>query len=270
MAKKNDDISLSRQCVLLGINRTRIYYKPVFGEKQKYKQDLLRLIDRIHTKHPYYGSRRMTQLLKRMGHEINRKRIQGYMREMGIVVYYPGPNLSKRNRMHKVYPYLLRNLEIEKKNHVWAADITYIPMPIGHMYLFAIIDWYTREIVDYAISNSLDTALVTRCLKRAFRKHGRPIILNSDQGAQFTSNEYIGLLKANNISISMDSVGRAKDNARIERFFRSLKQEKLYIYEHSNVQALKLLIDEYIGFYNYERPHQSLGYMTPSEFGIAA
>lgn len=270
MMNKHIGIPLSRQCDLLGINRTRIYYQPVFGEKQKHKQEIILFIDKIHTKHPYYGSRRIVNLLKRIGYSVNRKRIQNYMREMGITAYYPGPNLSKSDRKHKVYPYLLRNLEIGRKNHVWATDITYIPMPRGHMYLYAIIDWHTREIIDYELSNSLDTTFVTRCLKRAFKNKDRPEIMNSDQGTQFTSTEYIGLLKENGIQISMDSVGRATDNARIERFFRSLKQEKLYIYEYSHVTALKELIDEYIEFYNNERPHQSLEYLTPREFSVAA
>lgn len=263
-------ISLSRQCELLSINRTRVYYRPTSGPGMAYKQLLIKLIDQIHTSHPYYGSRRITQeLVKVHGHKVNRKRIQGYMREMGLKVYFPGPNLSKRNRKHKVYPYLLKSIKIDRKNQVWAIDITYIPMTKGHMYLFAIIDWYTREIIDYELSNSLDTTFVTTCLKRAFLK-AKPDIINSDQGVQFTSNEYISLLKENEISISMDSVGRATDNARIERFFRSLKQEKLYIYEYETIFELKILITDYMQFYNFERLHQSLGYMTPSEFSEAA
>jgi putative transposase len=262
-------ITLSRQCELLSINRTRIYYEPVQGPGGAYKHLLIKLIDQIHTEHPYYGSRRITALLKRSGYDVNRKRIQGYMREMGLVVYYPGPNLSKRNRLHKVYPYLLRNMIIDKPRQVWAVDITYISMPKGHMYLFAIIDWYTREIIDYELSNSMDTAFIIKCLSRAFEKF-TPEIINSDQGSQFTSNEYIELLKGHGIRISMDSVGRATDNARIERFFRSLKQEKLYIYEYETVKALRTLVQEYIQFYNLVRGHQSLDYMTPNEFNMAA
>lgn len=262
-------ITLSRQCELLSINRTRIYYEPVQGPGGVYKQLLIKHIDQIHTEHPYYGSRRITAFLKRSGYDVNRKRIQGYMREMGLVVYYPGPNLSKRNRLHKVYPYLLRSMIINRPRQVWAVDITYISMHKGHMYLFAIIDWYTREIVDYELSNSMDTAFIIKCLSRAFKK-STPEIINSDQGSQFTSNEYIDLLKENGIRISMDSVGRATDNARIERFFRSLKQEKLYIYEYETVKELRTLIQEFIHHYNFVRGHQSLGYMTPREFGMVA
>jgi putative transposase len=266
----NESISIKRQCELLSINRTRVYYKPkTGGPGLAYKYALMRLIDEIHTEHPYYGSRRITKVLNRKGHKVNRKRIQSYMREMGIVVFYPGPNLSKRNRMHKVYPYLLRKLNIDRKDYVWSIDITYIPMPRGHMYLFAIIDWYTREIIDYELSNSLDTSFIIKCLKRAFKTR-KPQIMNSDQGTQFTSNEYISLLKSEKVSISMDSVGRATDNNRIERFFRSLKQEKLYIFEYENVRELQILISEYMTFYNTERPHQSLGYQTPYESSMAA
>lgn len=255
---------------MLSVNRSRVYYKPKEnGPGAAFKYIIIRLIDQIHTEHPYYGSRRITKLLNRMGYEVNRKRIQKYLREMGIVVFFPGPNLSKRNRMHKVYPYLLRNLTVDRRDQVWSIDITYISMPKGHMYLFAIIDWYTREIVDYELSNSLDVSFVSKCLKRAFKTR-KPEIINSDQGVQFTSNEYISLLKSESIQISMDSVGRATDNARIERFFRSIKQEKLYIYEYETVQELSVLISDYIKFYNYERLHQSLNYLTPYEFSMAA
>lgn len=265
-----EKISIKRQCELLSVNRTRVYYKPkAGGPGLAYKHALMRLIDELHTEHPYYGSRRITKTLNRNGHKVNRKRIQSYMREMGIVVFYPGPNLSKRNRMHKVYPYLLRNINIDHKDHVWSIDITYIPMSKGHMYLFAIIDWYTREIIDYELSNSLDTSFITKCLRRAF-KIRKPEIINSDQGTQFTSNEYISLLKYEKISISMDSVGRATDNNRIERFFRSLKQEKLYIFEYETVNELQALISDYMKFYNNERPHQSLDYQTPYELSMAA
>lgn len=263
-------ISIKRQCELLSVNRSRVYYRPKEkGPGIAFKYLIIGLIDKIHTNHPYYGSRRITKELNRMGHKVNRKRIQLYLREMGVVVFYPGPNLSKRNRKHKVYPYLLKNLKVDHRNHVWSIDITYISMPKGHMYLFAIIDWYTREIIDYELSNSLDTGFIIKCLKRAFKTH-KPEIINSDQGSQFTSNEYIALLKSEDIKISMDSVGRATDNARIERFFRSIKQEKLYIYEYNTVNELRLLIAEYMEFYNYRRIHQFLDYQTPYEFSMAA
>jgi len=265
-----DAISIKRQCELLSVNRSRVYYQPKEnGPGIAFKYLIISLIDKTHTDHPYYGSRRITKELNRMGYKVNRKRIQLYLREMGIVVFYPGPNLSKRNRKHKVYPYLLKNLNVDHRNQVWSIDITYISMSKGHMYLFAIIDWYTREIIDYELSNSLDTAFIIKCLKRAFRTH-KPEIINSDQGSQYTSNDYIALLKSEDIKISMDTVGRATDNARIERFFRSIKQEKLYIYEYSTVDELRVLIAEYMDFYNYKRIHQSLDYQTPYEFSLAA
>ncbi|MGX8797704.1 IS3 family transposase [Fusibacter sp. JL298sf-3] len=263
-------ISIKRQCELLCVNRSRVYYRPKEkGPGNAFKYLIIGLIDKIHTDYPYYGSRRITKELNRMGHKVNRKRIQLYLREMGVVIFYPGPNLSKRNRKHKVYPYLLKNLKVDCRSQVWSIDITYISMPKGHMYLFAIIDWYTREIIDYELSNSLDTGFIIKCLKRAFKTH-KPEIINSDQGSQFTSNEYIALLKNEDIKISMDSVGRATDNARIERFFRSIKQEKLYIYEYNTVNELRLLVAEYIEFYNYKRIHQALDYQTPYEFSMAA
>lgn len=265
--KDNKCITIKRQCELLNVNRSSIYYQPNPGGI--YQVILRKTIDEIHMKHPYYGSRRMTVALKKLGFPVNRKRIQRYMREMRIKVYYPGPNLSKRNRKHKVYPYLLRNLNITKKNQVWAVDITYIPMEKGHMYLFAIIDWYSRQIIDYELSNTLDTFFITRCLKRAF-KTTKPEIINCDQGCQFTSNNYIALLKEEKIAISMDSVGRATDNAIIERFFRSLKQEKVYIYEYTSPKDLSQLVNEYIHFYNNERGHQSLDNLTPHEVYAAA
>ena len=260
-------IALKRQCELLSVSRTSIYYKPKPGNH--YVMVLMRKIDEIHLKHPYYGSRRITKELKVLGYPVNRKRIQKYMRQMRLKVYYPGPNLSKRNRMQKVYPYLLKGLTINQKNQVWGIDITYIPMPKGHMYLFAVIDWYSRLIVEYELSPTLDTYFVTQCLKKAFSK-AKPEIINSDQGCQFTSNEYIDLLKDNGIKISMDSVGRATDNAVIERFFRSIKQEKLYLYEYETPRELYVLVKEYMHFYNHERMHQSLNYQKPYDVYTAA
>lgn len=264
---KCTEITLKRQCELLNITRTSIYYRP--KPINHYEMVLKRMIDEIHLKHPYYGSRRITHELKESGFPVNRKRIQRYMRDMRLKIHYPGPNLSKRNRIHKVYPYLLRGLNINRKNQVWSVDITYIPMPKGHMYLFAIIDWYSRTIIDYELSATLDTYFITNCLKRAFEK-AKPEIINSDQGSQFTSNDYINLLKSNDIKISMDSVGRATDNAVIERFFRSLKQEKVYIYEYRNPRELFVLIKEYIHFYNHERGHQTLNYQKPYNVYTAA
>nr|WP_156782300.1 IS3 family transposase [Geosporobacter ferrireducens] len=260
-------ICIKRQCELLQINRTGTYYQP--KPKDGSQILLMQLIDLIHMKHPYYGSRRMVEELKGLGYEVNCKRIQKYMRLMRLKIHYPGPNLSKRNRQHKIYPYLLRNVPITRVNQVWGVDLTYIPMPKGHMYLFVIIDWYSRTIIDYQLSNTLECDFILRCLKRGFTK-AKPEIINSDQGSQFTSNDYISLLKEQEIKISMDSKGRATDNAITERFFRNIKQEKLYLYAYETVGELRALVDEYMDFYNRERKHQSLDYQIPYNVYMAA
>lgn len=255
-------ISIKRQAELLAVNRTSLYYKPVGIAEEEVA--LMHAIDRIYTKWPTFGYRRITAKLREKGIVANRKRVQRLMRKMGIIAIFPGPNLSKRNKLHHTYPYLLRNIEIIKPNQVWGVDITYIPMKNGFMYMFAVVDWYSRCIVAWELSNTLDTAFITRCLMKAFSK-AKPEIINSDQGCQFTSNKYIELLKANEIRISMDGRGRATDNARTERFFRSLKYEKLYIMEYQGVEEVREAIAEYVEEYNYERPHQSLGYKYPAD-----
>ncbi len=188
------------------------------------------------------------------------------MHEMNIVAFYPGPNLSKRAKQAKTYPYLLRNLAINRPNQVWSIDISYVGTPTGFVYLTAIIDWYSRFIVGYSISNTLQTDVVTRTVKEAIKKYGKPDILNSDQGSQFTSNEYIELVKSyNHTRISMDSKGRATDNIAIERFFRSYKWERLYLHLPETVKEVKIHTKEYIEHYNFTRPHQSYDYKTPAE-----
>jgi len=191
------------------------------------------------------------------------------MREMRIMAIYPKKNLSRRNLKHRTYPYLLRDYTVTENNQVWGIDITYIPMPKGSMYLCAMIDWHARKAITSTLSNTLGTGFVIRTLHKAFRKHGIPKIINSDQGSQFTSNDYIALLKEKGIKISMDGKGRATDNAITERFFRNLKQESLYLYEYESVSEVKALIDNYIDFYNSERLHQSLDYLTPDEIYVS-
>jgi len=257
----NKNITLKRQAELLSINRTSLYYKPVGIPDEEIA--LMHEIDRIYTKWPAFGYRRITAKLKELGYTVNRKRVQRLMRKMGISAIFPGPNLSKRKKMHHTYPYLLRNLEITHPNQVWGVDITYIPMKNGWMYMFAVIDWYSRCIVAWELSNTLDTAFITRCLMKAFSK-AKPEIINSDQGCQFTSNKYIELLKSNDVKISMDGRGRATDNARIERFFRSLKYEKLYLMEYT-AEDIHKAIAEFVREYNHERPHQSLDYRHPAD-----
>lgn len=269
MIDRNEEkLSISRQADLLSINRTSLYYRPVLIRNEELR--IKHLIDEIYTSHPEYGYRRMTKVLNRDYHVgINQKRTRRYMREMGIHGFCPGPNLSKRLRGKYVYPYLLRGLNIDRPNQVWSIDITYCRMRHGFMYLTAVIDWHSRYIVGFTLSNTLEKAAVIETVNKAIKQYGKPEIINSDQGAQFTSDEYINLLKENSIKISMDGKGRALDNQRIERFFRSFKWEKLYLQEYETGYDLRKMIKEYIDYYNTKRPHQSLGYKTPSEYYYA-
>lgn len=266
--KDNEKLSISRQADLLSINRTSLYYRhaPISNEELRIKH----LIDEIYTSHPEFGYRRMTKILNRDYHVgINQKRTRRYMREMGIHGFCPGPNLSKRLRGKYVYPYLLRGLNIDRPNQVWSIDITYCRMKHGFMYLTAIIDWYSRYIVGFTLSNTLEKASVIETVEKAIKLYGKPEIINCDQGSQFTSDGYINLLKDNGIKISMDGKGRALDNQRIERFFRSLKWEKLYLEEYETGHHLRKIIKDYIEYYNTQRPHQSLNYKTPVEYHYA-
>lgn len=257
-------LSISKQADLLSLNRTGIYYKAIPIPQEEY--DIKWLIDEIYTAHPEYGYRTMTTILKR-DHKvnINKKRTRRYMREMGIQGICPGPNLSKKAKAAYIYPYLLRKLNIIRPNQVWSIDITYLRMPHGHMYLVAIIDWYSRYIVGYELSSTMDKSFVINAVKKAIAHYGTPEIMNSDQGSQFTSDAYINLLKENSIKISMDGKGRALDNIRIERFWRTLKCQKLYISEYETPKQLRKIITEYMPYYNNVRPHQSLENLTPSQ-----
>lgn len=213
---------------------------------------------------PYLGVRKLRRKLQDEDHiKVGRKLIKRYMDEMGIYAVYPKPNLSKRNKEHKVYPYLLRNLDINRPNQVWAIDITYIRMGKSHMYLTAIIDWYSRYIVGWELSDTLDTAPVLAAVKNAIQRYGKPEIINSDQGSQFTSDDYTSYLKTANIKQSMDGKARWIDNVVIERWFRSLKTERIYTHEYLTLKALRNGIREYVQEYNTERPHETLGYLTP-------
>jgi len=263
--RNNKRLSISRQAKLLSINRTSLYYKSVPISDEEYLNK--RIIDEIYTAHPEYGYRRMTTILNRdYGILINRKRTRRYMREMSIHGFCPGPNLSKRLHGKYLYPYLLRGLNIDRPNQVWSIDITYCRMKRGFMYLVAIIDWYSRYIVGFVLSNTLERTFIIETIKKAIKRHGAPEIMNSDQGSQFTCEEYINLLKKNSIKISMDGKGRALDNQRIERFFRSYKWEKLYLEEYETGHQLKRITQEYIEHYNSKRPHQSLKDRTPAEY----
>lgn len=259
------DLTIKRRCELLGVARSSIYYKPKEtsnGEKEREEQ-IKKQLDYWHTKSPCSGVRKLRQLLREHGSLIvGRKLIRRYMDEMGVYVIYPKPNLSKPGQGHKL-PYLLKNMNIFLPNQVWAIDITYIPMQHGHMYLSAIIDWYSRFIVGWELSDTLGTAPILQAVKQAIRNYGVPAIINSDQGSQFTSEGYTGFLKQQGIRQSMDGKARWVDNVIIERWFRSLKTEYIYINEYASPKALSAGIRQYVEDYNVLRPHQSHDYATP-------
>ena len=254
-------IPISRQAELLGIARSTVYYEPVVDT---YTLELMRLIDEEYTKTPFYGSRKITAVLRRKGYKVNRKRVQRLMRLMGIEAIYPGPNTSRADPGHKIYPYLLRDRQITRVNEVWGTDITYIRMKHGWLYLVAIMDWMSRYILSWELSTTLEVDFCIRALEKAFSL-AFPEIFNSDQGSQFTSVDFIKRLQERNIQVSMDGRGRAMDNVFTERLWRSVKYEEVYLHDYQTVQEAKEGISKYLGFYNQERPHQSLDYWTPAE-----
>ena len=266
LVRSRSDLTVERQCELMGMGISTYYYKPAgkSAERLEREEALRAAIDRFHTDMPYLGCRRLVAKLADEGLKTNRKEVRRLMREMGIYAVYPKPNLSLRNRKHKAHPYLLRNKDIFLPNQVWAVDITYIKLRNGHMYLTAIIDWYSRYIVGWALSDTLDTAPVLQSVEHAIESHGTPAIINSDQGSQFTSDEYVRLLKEQCIQQSMDGKARWVDNVVIERWFRSLKHEDIYINEYNSPRELRRGIASYVKDYNYRRPHQSHEYKTPS------
>jgi putative transposase len=260
---KNKDISIKRQCSLLGISRTQHYYKKK-SEKDE-NMAIMEEIDKQYLRTPFYGARHFkVHIERKLGIVVNIKRISRLMRKMGIEAIYRKPNLSKRNKAHKIYPYLLRNVQILNNDHVWSTDITYIPMKGGHIYLTAIIDWYSRYVISWGISNSLEKSNSIETLQDAL-KTGKPEIFNSDQGSQFTSPDYTSILEKKDIKISMDGRGRALDNIFIERLWKSVKYELIYLSDFKDGKELYEGLKEYFDFYNNERPHQSLDYKTPSE-----
>jgi putative transposase len=254
-------LSLRQQCELLGINRSNYYYqsKPVKLEELV----LLKLVDQIYTEYPYFGSRQMSNYLRLNGHDIGRSKIRNIYEKLGLQAVCPGPHTSKPHPEHKVYPYLLRGVEIARKDQVWSTDITFLGMKKGFVYLVAIIDWFSRYVLDWEIDISLDAGFCIEVLSRAL-KQGKCEIFNSDQGSQFTSNEFINLLITYGIMISMDGKGRALDNIFVERLWRSVKYECIYLHEWDTVKAIKQGVCEYFNFYNYKRPHQSLNGLTPA------
>jgi putative transposase len=226
---------------------------------------LCRLIDEEYTRHPFYGSRRMRVFLGGKGYETNRKRVQRLMRVMGLAGMAPGPNTSRPHPEHKVYPYLLRGLHVTRPNQVWSTDITYVRLERGFVYLVAVIDWYSRKVLRWRLSNSMDPSFAVNCLEDALRRYGRPEIFNSDQGSQFTSKAFTDVLKREDVRISMDGRGRALDNIFVERLWRSVKYEDIYLKGYAAVGELMAGLTDYFSFYNGERPHQALAYLTPEQ-----
>ena len=264
LVEPHGEISMRRQCELLGVSRSSLYYEPV--EPNSEELALMRRLDELHLEHPFFGSRLMTRTLKAEGFEVNRKRIQRLIRVMGLESVAPKPNTSKPAPEHPVYPYLLRNLKISRVNQVWASDITYIPMARGFLFLVAIIDLYSRRVLAWRLSNSLETSFCLEALHEALERYGRPEIFNTDQGAQFTSEDFTSVLLEHGVKVSMDGRGRCLDNIFVERLWRSLKYEEVYLYAYETVAAARAGIARYFDFFNNERPHAALGYETPASF----
>jgi putative transposase len=254
-------LSISRQCQLLGLSRSGYYYQPL-GESA-FNLLLMRLIDLEYTRHPFYGYRKMVCFLRDQKHLVNKKRVARLMRLMGLAAMVPGPNTSRPAPQNPIYPYLLRGVEIVRINQVWSCDITYIPMPHGFVYLFAVIDWYSRYVLAWELSSTLDPAFCLEGLERAFT-HGRPEIFNTDQGSQFTSLEFTRRVLASGAALSMDGRGRALDNIFVERLWRTVKYEEVYLKAYTTPREVWAGLAAYFPFYNSERPHQALAYQTPS------
>jgi putative transposase len=258
-------LSVSRQCKLLAVTRSVVYdqKKRLPKEVDELECMLLNKLDEEYTRHPFYGTRRMTLYLCGCGYAVNRKRVQRLMQTLGLAGMAPGPNTSKPHPEHKIYPYLLRGLAIIRPNQVWSTDITYIRLRHGFVYLVAIIDWYSRKILSWRLSNTMDAGFCVDCLEEAIKDYGTPEIFNTDQGSQFTSDSFTGVLIKNNIMISMDGRGRALDNIFVERLWRTVKYEDVYLKGYESMPDLLLGLTQYFLFYNEERRHQSLGYATP-------
>ena len=263
-------LSVSQQCKLLHLPRSSYYRAATQAIETEQNLTLMRLIDEEYMRHPFLGSRKIRDYLRRQGCKTNRKRVQRLMRKMGLVSVAPKPNTSLRNKAHPVYPYLLRDLEINRVNQVWCTDITYIPMRGGFVYLIAIMDWHSRKVLSWEVSNTMEADFCVSALERAVRHYGTPEIFNTDQGSQFTSESFTRVLKQNQVKISMDGKGRWMDNVFIERLWRSVKYEDIYLKEYRSVSALRNGLDVYFNYYNNERTHQSLNNLTPAEVYGAA
>ena len=259
-----EPLALTRQCDLTGVARSTVYAPYQEAKPDEQELTLLALIDAEYTRHPFYGSRKIKQYLRGVGHKINRKRVQRLMGILGLAGMAPGPDTS-RPHPHKIYPYLLRGVVVTRPNQVWSTDITYIRLAHGFVYLVAVMDWYSRKVLSWRLSNTLDSGFCVDCLEQALQEYGTPEIFNTDQGCQFTPGAFTGVLLARGIAISMDGRGRALDNIFVERLWRSVKHEDVYLKGYATMADLLLGLTEYFVFYNTERMHQSLNYVTPNE-----
>lgn len=257
------DFSISEQCRIAGLNRSSFYYRPQQSEN-RFNLQLMKEIDKIYMRHPYYGYPRITDTLVRQGHQVNHKRVARLMQVMGIQGVTPGPHTSKPHPQHPIYPYLLRNIQVKEPNQVWCADITYIPMDLGYLYLVAIMDWYSRYVLSWELSNSLEGSFCVEALTHALSTQ-QPDIFNTDQGSQFTCPAFTGVLQDAQVRISMDGRGRALDNVFIERLWWSVKYEEVYIRDYRNAIEARNYLRNYFLRYNTERPHTSLDKKTPEE-----
>ena len=262
-------VSQKRQCVLASVVRATVYAQRKPQSPGEGDEVLKRLIDEEYTRHPFYGSRKMVVYLQRCGHRVNRKRAQRLMRGLGLAGMAPAPNTSWAHPRHKVYPYLLRGVPVVRVNQVWSTDITYIRLASGFAYLVAIMDWYSRRVLSWRISNTMEAVFCVDCLEDALRTHGKPEVFNSDQGAQFTSEAFTGVLKREEVTISMDGRGRAFDNIFVERLWRSVKHEDVYLHGYATMGELLIGLTKYFAFYNGERPHQALGNRTPDAVHVS-
>jgi putative transposase len=260
---KHREISIRRQCQLLALPRSSRYYlaQPESDDDLR----LMREIDELHLLYPFFGSRQMTRWLRRQDEQINRKRVRRLMRLLGLEAIYRKPNLSRANAAHRIYPYLLRSLNVTRANQVWATDITYIPVQGGYAYLCAVIDWHSRCVLAWELSNTLDATFCVRALERALAEHGTPEIFNTDQGCQFTSAEFTTVLLAHGIKISMDGKGRCLDNVFVERLWRTVKYEEIYLKSYHTLIDAQTQLDTYFNFYNQHRPHSTHDGATPAE-----
>ena len=267
MIDRNHRLPVSRQCQVLSLPRSTAYYQPVPVSVEELA--LMRRIDELHLEIPSAGSRTLRTFLRKDGHRLGRQRVRRLMCKMGLEAIYRKPNLSRRHAAHPIYPYLLRHLRIDRPNQVWATDITYIPMRRGFVYLVAIMDWYSRRVLAWRLSNTLSTDFCVEALEEAIARYGKPEIFNTDQGSQFTSAEFTDVLKARDIRISMDGKGCWRDNVFVERLWRTVKYEEVYLKAYDTVSAAKANLGRFFDYYNRRRPHQSLDDETPDAIYFA-